>query len=339
MQREAYFDNAKLLFIFFVVFGHLIQPMKGSFELADGLYQWIYMFHIPAFVLISGFFASGASSPNYLKKLTKKLLLPYLIFQFLYNLVFVITSSGSYQSLYDPHWSLWFLLSLFSWHVLLSVFKRMPAITGITLAFLIGLLIGFVPLIGHEFSISRTFVFFPFFLMGYWISKNKLYQFKGLRFKVPALSVLAALLVISYLKPIIPDELLFGSYAYSDIELMTTGFLGRLALYSLSILMVVSLLVLVPRKRFSFTHLGQYTLYVYLLHGVFIQLIRKENLLQLNQNLDIIPLAIIAAAMVWFLSTKWVITLTQPLIEGKASLIKEELYNREDKFPFRKEEY
>ncbi|WP_054754042.1 acyltransferase family protein [Piscibacillus salipiscarius] len=71
MRREAYFDNARLLFIFFVVFGHLIQPMKGNFETADALYQWIYIFHIPAFVFISGFFASGAGSKEYLKNLQR----------------------------------------------------------------------------------------------------------------------------------------------------------------------------------------------------------------------------------------------------------------------------
>ncbi|SER01669.1 acyltransferase family protein [Piscibacillus halophilus] len=337
MQRETYFDNAKLLFIFFVVFGHLIQPMKGNFELADALYQWIYIFHIPAFVLISGFFASGANSPNYLKKLTKKLLLPYLLFQLIYNLVYVFISAGSYNSLYDPHWTLWFLLSLFSWHILLIWFKKIPAILGITLAFLIGSLIGFMPLIGHEFSLSRTFVFFPFFLMGYWISKNQLYQFKNMKYQFVAIGFLAVLLVISYLKPMIPVDLMFGSQSYVAMDMLTTGIISRLALYGLSVLMVFSVLILIPRKRFSFTHLGQYTLYVYLLHGVLIQIIRNEELLQLNQNLDIIPLAVISGAMVWFLSSKWVLTFTQPLIEGKATRLQECLDGRGNKLTYRRE--
>lgn len=62
MQREAYFDNAKLLFIFLVVFGHLIQPLKSQIELVNVLYQWIYLFHMPVFVLASGFFAKGGES-------------------------------------------------------------------------------------------------------------------------------------------------------------------------------------------------------------------------------------------------------------------------------------
>ncbi|WP_054754040.1 hypothetical protein [Piscibacillus salipiscarius] len=158
---------------------------------------------------------------------------------------------------------------------------------------------------------------------------------KNVKYKFAAVSVVAVTLVVSYFKPVIPAELMFGSYSYEALNMVSTGMINRLGLYSLSLLIVFSLVILIPKKRFSFTNLGQYTLYVYLLHGLFIQFIRREDLLQLNQNLDIIPLAVIAGTMVWFLSNKWVITLSQPIIEGKATLIQQQIGER--KLPYHKE--
>ena len=90
MHREAYFDNAKLLLIFLVVFGHIIQHLKSSIPLADVLYQWVYLFHMPAFVFVSGFFAKGSGKKSYIMKLVKRILLPYVIFQVFYTMYYFI---------------------------------------------------------------------------------------------------------------------------------------------------------------------------------------------------------------------------------------------------------
>ncbi|RPF53453.1 acyltransferase family protein [Aquisalibacillus elongatus] len=332
MQREAYFDNAKLLFIFLVVFGHLIQPLKGNLVSADVLYQWIYIFHIPGFVLISGFFASGARDHSHLSKLLKRLLIPFVIFQVFYTISYTLAGNGDwYIGFYEPQWSLWFLVSLFSWHILLIWFKKLPPLAGIAIAFCVGLLIGVIPFIGHGLSLSRTFVFFPFFLMGYWLSKGQLFQLQYAKYKIMAVSILVTSFVISYFYPMIPSELLFGSYSYQAIELQSIGILSRFGLYALALLMVFSVLALVPQRRFTFTHLGQYTLYVYLLHGIIIQATRQAELFQLNESLDIIALACVAGAIVWLLTSNWVMTVTQPLVEWKTTRLQQWIEDRKQK--------
>src|SRR5699024_1423011 len=117
LERNAYFDNAKVLLIFLVVFGHIIQPfIDGS----DGLktsYMWVYTFHMLAFIFLSGFFAKGSGSKKYILKLAIMLIVTYLIFQVIYTIFyFYIGKEGWQTSMVYLHWSLWFLLSLFCWH-------------------------------------------------------------------------------------------------------------------------------------------------------------------------------------------------------------------------------
>ncbi len=53
------------------------------------LYKFIYTFHMPAFILVSGYFAKNFKRKGYVKKLAVKLIIPYLIFQGIYS-VFTI---------------------------------------------------------------------------------------------------------------------------------------------------------------------------------------------------------------------------------------------------------
>lgn len=68
--RDYYFDNAKFILIFLVVFGHLMQPFVADYDSVHILYIFIYTFHMPAFILISGYFAKGFRKSGYLKKNT-----------------------------------------------------------------------------------------------------------------------------------------------------------------------------------------------------------------------------------------------------------------------------
>jgi len=98
-NRDSYFDNAKFFLIFFVVFGHMIQSYIQDKESIFALYKTIYAFHMPAFILISGYFAKGLCSKGYIKNLAKKLLVPYLIFQGIYcTILFLYIKLSNYES-------------------------------------------------------------------------------------------------------------------------------------------------------------------------------------------------------------------------------------------------
>ncbi len=318
MQRDSFYDNARVGLIFLVVFGHLLQPYTNLSTGTQTLYTWIYTFHMPAFILVSGFFARGSSEPNYIKNLIKKLLLPYIIFQIIYTGYYFLIGKPNYQNdLFDPQWSLWFLLSLFSWHLLLILFKKMPTYLSITIAVAIGLLVGYINDIGSAYSLSRTFAFFPFFLVGYFLTKEQLAVLKKPIFRTFSIIIMVTIAVFIYIVPDFNSGWLLASKSYSHLGLPTTGAFARSLVYFTSSLMVMSFFSLVPSRKFSFTYIGERTLYIYLLHGFFIQFIRETDLLNITHTFHLIGLVLLSFALLYVLSQRITVALFEPIIELK----------------------
>lgn len=324
MERNAYFDNAKVLLIFFVVFGHMIQPYVDGSQNVGTFYTWLYTFHMPAFIFLAGFYAKGKGSLDFVMNLAKKLLIPYLIFQAMYTIYyFYIGKSGWLtDSIFSPHWSLWFLISLFSWHILLIVYKRMHPSIAITLALSLGIIVGYFEPIGHLFSLSRTFVFFPFFLLGHFVSVEHIMILKQKRMKVLSVVTMSVIAVAIYFLPDINSGWLLASKSYSTLGMETYGSVARFFVYTTSFAMAASFLAWVPKRRLIFTKIGERTLYVYLLHGFFIQLFRNYDILSLNHFGHWLGLMVLSAAIVAVLSTNVVMTVWQPLVEAKGTRMK-----------------
>lgn len=324
MKREPFFDNARFFLIFLVVFGHVIQPLTSDSESLAILYQFIYFFHMPAIILISGFFAKGNSDLGYFIKLFRRFIIPYLIFQVLYTAYYYFMADESLSvSLFDPHWSLWFLLSLFSWHVLLAFFKKFRPTIGLSLAIIVGIGVGYIDQIGQMYSLSRTFVFFPFFLAGYWLSMDQLFKWKTARYRLLSLALMLLLIIGIKLSPDFSTGWLFGSSSYQSLDAPVWGGLFRGMIYMIAFIMTFSLYTWIPRRRFIFTRFGEQTLYVYLLHGIFIQFFREYGVIQINNGLDFIFAIAISLGIVLLLASQPIFISFQPIIELKITGLKQ----------------
>src|SRR5699024_6100572 len=78
--RDPYLDNARSILITLVVIGHVVESI-GSYW-AGALYTWIYAFHMPAFVAITGYFSrSFRNEPRQLARLLSTVAVPYVIFE------------------------------------------------------------------------------------------------------------------------------------------------------------------------------------------------------------------------------------------------------------------
>ena len=55
-ERDYFFDNLKAVLIFLVVLGHFLLPIHGESVLVV-VKRLIYVFHMPLFVFVSGYFA------------------------------------------------------------------------------------------------------------------------------------------------------------------------------------------------------------------------------------------------------------------------------------------
>src|SRR5699024_4410908 len=205
---------------------------------------------------------------------------------------------------------------------LLIAYKKMPVGISIALAFTIGILVGFSDNVGHTFSLSRTFVFFPYFLVGFWVTKEHVMMLKQnmVKFFAAVFLVLAAVAV--YYLPDINSGWLLASKSYSTLGFESYGGFARLLVYVTSTMMAASILAWIPQREMSITKLGTRTLYVYLLHGFLIQLFRELDLFHANNIFVLLRLAILSALIVLILTNKVSIKIGQPLVEGSTSKIK-----------------
>src|SRR6476469_186875 len=76
-KRDPFFDNAKFLLIVLVVIGHNWYPLIGQSRAVKAAYMVVYAFHMPAFVLLSGYFSRHfEATPVQVRKLIRGVLLP-----------------------------------------------------------------------------------------------------------------------------------------------------------------------------------------------------------------------------------------------------------------------
>ncbi|TYS15771.1 acyltransferase family protein [Rossellomorea vietnamensis] len=324
--RNYYFDNAKVILIFLVVFGHFIRSFIENDPYVLALYKTLYTFHMPAFIIVSGFFAKGFYKKGYIPKLFKKLIMPYLLFQVIYSIYyyFLYNRNSLTIDIYDPQWSLWFLLSLFCWNILLYLFVRKWNLTrnnALFIAFAVGIAIGFIDSISNYLSLSRTFVLFPLFLLGYYLKKEHFTMLRSNRVRIASAVIPAAVFIFMISVPEFSDKWLLGSKSYEQLggkDIFSP--LSRSGVYLLNIIMAFSFFSFVPKSRHFFTKWGASTLYVYLIHGFFVKFFRESPYTDLLPPIQSIFLLTAASFILTILlSSRPLTSLTQPLIELKTS--------------------
>ncbi|MFV0561276.1 MAG: acyltransferase family protein [Enterococcus sp.] len=276
--RDPFFDNAKFMLMVLVVFGHLLQRFTGDNPLFRNVYYLIFLFHMPAFIAISGYFSKSFVDHGTIYGLIKKLILPYLFFQVIYTIYYTWigwTSKMNFNFLV-PRWALWFLLSMFFWQVSLYLFKRLSALQGISLSLILSLSAGYLPIFGKVLAGQRTMMFLPFFVIGYYLQKEQIQSFKESKWKHLAIVCLPLLYIGVQHTDKLTNAWVFGAAPYVDyLAVPVLGGMVRLLMIGLGLLGIIGFLGLVPKRKMFFTKWGKNTLTVYLLQGFFVKGIRQ----------------------------------------------------------------
>lgn len=103
-QREAFYCNIKLLLMFMVVYGHMIEGMIDNVEPLMQIYRVIYSVHMPLFLFLSGLFLKSRTG---CRRQAKQMLLYYGVCQT--AVVVLGRMAGMQLRLYTPAWTLWYL--------------------------------------------------------------------------------------------------------------------------------------------------------------------------------------------------------------------------------------
>ncbi|MFD0698207.1 acyltransferase family protein [Paenibacillus sp. GCM10027628] len=314
--------NAKFLLILLVVVANSIEPLIDQSETFHTFYLWIYTFHIPMFALVMGYFSKHFRFNRQGFESLTEIVYQYFIFQSLYSLMDALFFHvpGTRHSFFIPYSLVWFLLSHLCWKLLLPLFAslRRPFLVSI----LIGIIIGYLPFTGAWLSFSRTFVFFPFFLAGYYFrfdihQRTFMQLFKGI-----SIVLTAVVAVFLYIIPINP-KWLYSSYTF--LELGTSGWyagLYRIGIYVLEAIASLCFLSLVPAVSSKLTDWGKYTVYVFLLQGFIIKgAIAVGLFAHVNKGWHSAIVLLFAVALTCLLSQSWVRKVCRPLIEPKLTFL------------------
>jgi fucose 4-O-acetylase-like acetyltransferase len=272
--RSHYFDNLKFVLIFLVVLGHYLGRYRSESAFVTGLYLFTYLFHMPVFAFVSGFF-SKTYSPRI--KDISFILIPFLVFQLAYIAYYkgLGLKSGEWYSGWNiavPFVQNWYLLSLLGWRLMSQCVKKWRHVFPLSL--LLAVLIGYVPFIGWELSLSRTICFFPFFLVGMQVDEaaiDRVVKFKGIAALI-LVGLLAFAFALSFVVFNSANLIIWNAYyasPYNLPEQLVSGPVYRMGIYFLSLLSGVAFVALIPRREMWFTRLGMRTMSVYLLHNFF----------------------------------------------------------------------
>lgn len=320
LKRSAYFDNAKAILIFFVVLGHLLSGFLRENEMIDTVYFVIYLFHMPAFILISGHFSRKIKTWTDVKKMIQTLIIPYILFQLFYTYYYQTVFEDPIEfGLLEPRYALWFLLSMVLWKVLLTIFGTNPWM--IVASFVVALGAGYYSEVNEWLSLSRTFFFFPFFLIGYYMNRELFTKIKN-KWIVSLAFVLAPVCVafIHTFGDVRWREWFYGRIPYDEIHhtIFDSALYSRLVIYAFMLCCTFIFLALVPTAKRAYTSIGEKTLGVYLLHLIFIRAFREtEAYVWIQETENYFILILIALCIVYVLSHKWVWKITKPVLTAK----------------------
>lgn len=299
-QRIYRYDNVKALLIFLVVLGHMTTDYVSDSHLVRWTTLWIYTFHMPAFIFLSGLVhkhyiteeraALGVRGETRMRwdKLLGFFLCGYCLKVFLQFTRTLMGQHPLWHWIEEPGIP-WYLFVMAEYELLFFLMRRIDEkvrpwmmITG---AFALSAVIGYFPVVGDAFCLSRMINFLPIYMLGYYLDMKKFNGFfEGKRWPVimgwTGIAISMALCcfckgVYSWRKwftgrrsyEFLND---FFSFAYSN------GWWIRLAVWAFAIALMLCIIAVIPDKDLGcVTTIGSRTLNVYFWHRPLCYLFRN----------------------------------------------------------------
>ncbi|MCX4867122.1 acyltransferase family protein [Streptomyces sp. NBC_00825] len=273
-RRDAYFDNVKYLAIVLVAVAHSWEPVMDGSRTARALYMVAYTFHMPAFIIVSGYFSrSFDMSAAKVKRLVTGVAVPYVVFETAYSLFrgYADDAADRSISLLDPWYLTWFLIALFVWRLTTPIWQTLRH--PLPVALVIAVLASLCPTIGDDLDLQRVLQFLPFFVLGLRLKPEHFELVRRREVRMAALPLFAGALCFAYW--VAPRMQLGWFYRSNSAQEMGapwwSGAVMTLAMFGCALLLTIGFLAWVPRRRMWFTVLGSGTICGYLLHGFLIK--------------------------------------------------------------------
>lgn len=278
-KRDLNIDALKGITIILVVLGHAIiradvySYIPNSY-LKHYVFLFIYSFHMPLFIFLSGFITYGRSLK--LKDKFLRLIVPfftwYLVYYPLGNDI-TLDRSGTIpeylaRGVINPQNGLWFLWVLFFCYIFLFITQTIEKYFRDFSFLLVFLLINFVPI--DTFGFMHFKYFFSFFALGYLLAKYKDKISKIKRYILPAGLVLFPALFFLWYPNLNGEQLVPLYYIFTQTKFFFIKYL--LALFGILFSYSFIFLIKASKSYYLLAWLGLFTLDIYCSHILFLKL-------------------------------------------------------------------
>jgi len=268
-ERVAYLDNARYWVMLLVVIGHSLTQF-GTMDSARAVYVWIYAFHMPFFVLISGYTARNyMGDARQVRRIVSTLVVPYLIVETTMQLITRHYGEGpDPMMILSPQWVAWFMAALFVWRLTTPIWRALkyPITTSIVISLTVGLFE-----LPNVLSLPKILGFLPFYVVGMHMSREWFERLTERPVRIAsAIALIGAFLVCYRYSAGWETDWMLWKQRYDEAPLSATpieGITQRAELLVIGFVLTFAALSLIPKRRSWTTRLGGRTFYSYLLHG------------------------------------------------------------------------
>ena len=274
-SRDPWLDNVKMVLVTLVVVGHaigLVEESQGS----HWVYDFIYLWHIPAFVFISGYLSKSFEwDRRRMKNLVYTLAVPYLIFEpalFYYRRI-VVDEDVTGPLWLEPHWTMWYLVVLLMWRLITPILKLHWLFLPISV--IVSLLGGLWDT--DALMIPRFLGLLPFFVLGLYLKPRHLAHLDDVWVRLAAVPMLVGIGIMAvYTDTWAETALLWYDTGYNELPIDNEiAFQTRLTVMTVGLLGAFAAMSLVPRRSLGwFTTMGTATMVIYLFHGFVIKTVK-----------------------------------------------------------------
>lgn len=326
-ERVAYLDNARYWVMLLVVIGHSLTQYV-EMDSAKAIFVWIYSFHMPFFILISGYTARHyMGDARQVQRIVSTLVVPYLLVETSLQLITRhYDGTPKHLAILSPQWLAWFMAALFVWRLTTPIWRALKY--PITTSIIISLAVGLIE-VPNVLALPKILGFLPFYVVGLHMTRERFLWLTQTHVRIASAVTLTAAFVICYLysRDWTVDWLLWKS-RYDESPLDATpleGVAQRAELLVIGFLLTFAALSLVPKTQSVTTRLGERTFYCYLLHGYVILILREQ--FDVFENTDqygvkaVIGAILIAVVLANLLMTEPVKKVFRPIFEPKLRLL------------------
>lgn len=284
VSRDAYYDNLRLFLMFVVVFCHGIETMRNAPQIIQ-LHETLLTFVMPTFVFLTGFFAKGMAEPASPKRLKiLNLILVYLLAQ-----AFKCLVTGTFNFL-APTYGNWYLIAIIIWYGILPMVARFKTSIVFVFSVVAALLICLDKNAPTVFFLSRVFCFFPFFYLGFSLSREQMAKLRTPKVRLIGAAVLLLSVAVCLLiwNDAVPLGILHANSTYAKMKLtLKAGILFRLLWYVMATATGFGVLSIIPSRHTPLTVLGTRTLPIFIIHTcVYHVLAKKTNFFPTLASID-----------------------------------------------------